>query len=154
MKNAFVIDENIIYHASMTRNERDEISFSAGRLLYQIADNCHHIAITEKLYVKYLNKIDEIKNIRDRDRTDIFIHLLNYMLRIEEKISWYVDLDVTFPDNCFDPDDYDFVSLASRVNGILVTNDNKLIRDLANCSILRSHNFQVKRPEDAIIDAQ
>lgn len=153
MKNIFVLDENIVIFMSTFINEKGNIDFSAGHLLYSIADNCHKLLITESIHIKYLQKFNELKRVGNIHITNAFIHLLNHMIANSEKTIWDTDTDVAFPKSSFDPDDYVYVSLASKRRAILVTSDCKLIRDLTKSSIIKTYNFEVKRPEEAIKDA-
>lgn len=154
MKNIFVLDECFVRCVSQSRNERGEFDTSFGLLYYLIAYNCHKIALTECLYRKYSIKVDEIKLERQIPRTDIFFHLLQNFMINSDKVIWGPDIQIDFPLDSFDEDDNQIVSLASRKNAILVTTDDKLIKDLNTSNIITRHNFEVKRPENAIADAQ
>ena len=154
MKNVFVLDECVIRCISQSHNEKGEFDSAFGLLFYSIIHNCHRIAITKCLYAKYSRQIDEIKAEHDTPRNDIFYHLLSFIMTFQEKVVWGPDTILSFPDGAFDVDDAQMVSLASLRNAILVTVDDKLIRDLTNSGITSTYNFEVKRPEHALPDAR
>jgi len=153
MKNLFVLDECTVLSASKLKNEKDEIDFSTSYLIHSIAYNCHKILITQTIYQKYLQKFSQLSRYKNVHINNAFIHLLNQLMVNSEKIIWESDAVVEFPPKSFDPDDYPYVSLASKRHAILVTSDNKLICNLNDSSITKAYNFQAKRPENAINDA-
>lgn len=150
MKNVFVLDECVVRCISQSLNEKGEFDTSFGHLFYSIIHNCHKIALTSCLYAKYSRKIDDIEAERDTPRNDLFFHLLSFLMTFQEKIVWGPDTILSFPEGSFDDDDEQMVSLASLKNAILVTVDDKLIRDLTNSRIISTYNFKVKRPELAL----
>lgn len=154
MKNSFVLDENVVIAMSTFRNEKGGTDYSSGCLLYSIAHNCHKVIITESIYTKYQQQFTSLTREGNIHISNAFIHLINQLMVHDDKLIWDVDSDVAFPERSFDPDDYIYVALASRNRAILITEDDKLIRDLTNASIIERYNFEVKRPEEAIIDAR
>ena len=154
MKNVFVLDENIVISMSTLRNEKGNIDYSSGHLLFAIAENCHKVLLTESINVKYQVQYNSLTREGNIHISNAFIHLLNHMMANADKIIWDVDTEVDFPECSFDPHDYVYVSLASKRHAILVTSDDKLIKDLTNLSIVEMYNFAAKRPEEAIIDAR
>jgi len=155
MKNAFVLDLNIIPHAWLGKNEHGLVDYSSASLILNIIENCHKIIVNDYLLRKYAQKTDEMKVLHKGAKVLNIINVMHQAMTIFGKVKFDTDeLNIRFPLHSFHDDDVPVVTPAARNHAILVTSDDNLIRKLRESSITQSFEMKVLRPKDAIQYAQ
>jgi hypothetical protein len=155
MKNAFVLDLNVIPHAWLGKNEHDTVDYSSAFLILNIIENCHKIIVNNYLLRKYAEKLDEMKTLHEGAKVLNIINVIHQAMTKFGKVKFDTDeLNIHFPPQSFHDDDVPVVTPAARNHAILVTCDDRLIRKLRENNITQSFEMKVLRPEDAIQYAQ
>jgi rRNA-processing protein FCF1 len=125
VRQTFLLDENILYHAIQGVDRHDQPDQTAAELLKAIATICHAIFIHKYLVERYNSAL---KRLRERPpRSDVALDFVKQLLHNSAKAIWEYGHLPDLPENLTLPDeDRDIVRAALISKAILVTNDSKL----------------------------
>jgi predicted nucleic acid-binding protein len=148
MKYVFVLDENVLIAACKGRNAKNEEDYSSSTLFLQIAQNCHRIAWNDRLKGKYIEKSEILKTNKD---FNLFMKaykiLFHLMTKAEKNLQNENYLDCG-PDL---EDDKHVISLAVFTNGILVSEDGRLMKRLLDKGLIPKYDIKIVEPKEAVL---
>ena len=131
MRQRFLLDENILFHAVRgvdRHNNRDE---TATRLIYTIVQVCYVIAIHDVVRIRYLRKLNELRQERSPSLAPTYV--FNQLLKRADKRIFQYDELPSLPAGTAVPRKDEFLVQAALISRpIIVTADDKLRDSIRN----------------------
>lgn len=147
MKHTFVLDENVFVSANTGQNAHNRVDYSSSLLVLQIGRNCHRIAWNAELRRRYGRLNDRLSRRREYDpfmkaSRLIFHFMANQGKNLHNESCLKLDPDLE--------NDSHIVSLAVFTEGILVTEDTRLKRELQRKNLAARHRLRIVEPKEAL----
>jgi hypothetical protein len=125
VRQTFLLDENIIYHAINGVDEHDLPDLTAAELLVAISRICHRIFVHQDLIDRYNKALRRLRE--EPPRSPAALRFVSQLLYRSEKQSWAQGPLPELPEGLVVPgEDRDVVRAALLSRPILVTNDRRL----------------------------
>lgn len=125
MRQPFLLDENILFHAIRGVDRHNNPDDTAARLICTIVQVCFVIVIHEVVRVRYLRKLNEL--IRERSPFLAPTYVFNQLLKRSDKRVFQYDELPSLPEGTTVPRKDVFLVQAALISRpIIVTADDKL----------------------------
>lgn len=149
MKNTFVIDEDVFVFAQKVEDDKGNLDITAIKLVYDIFYNCHVIAVDDKLWQKYSQKLNALTKGGKLIGRNI-LSLFELALYNTNKGRWIADVRRIECETDIPADDRYLVRLAVRAAAILVTDDDPLKESIKKSCLTKRYQLLAVSPKQAI----
>lgn len=149
MKNTFVIDEDVFLFAQKGEDDKGDLDITASKLIHDIFYNCHSIAVDDKLWKRYSQKMNALQRGAKLIGINI-LSLIRQAFSMPDKGKWIQDVRVLECEEAIKDDDRYLVRLAVAAQAILVTDDYPLEEAIKESCLTKRYGLAVVPPHKAI----